>query len=226
MTLRRKRARPDEGVLATPPAIRKCRNRILPALSYAAIFLIFYPSVQNVEGQFDSFEPSTAPCASNPSIIGYSTIAAINSDMDQELIRISEGGTPQESYFMTLCPQTTFDTSGGPLLPRLNQSTLSCGGTGNVNDECELSGGVENIRIRDPDIEGYSVNTMNFIGITFTAFTGWSVELAASSPTMAIFMNCLWQDFNAEGIARILNMEEGGSPMNLEMEMCTVKVSP
>jgi hypothetical protein len=224
--MKRKRARPVETVsVTTPPTIRVCLNRVLPILSYAAILLMFGPTMQGADGQFDNFEPSTAPCESNPTITGYSTIATINTDMDQELLRISEGGTPQELYFVTLCPQTTLDTSGGPLLPRLNQATFSCGETGNVNEECVLSGGAENIRIQDPDIEGYSVNTMNFIGLTFTAFTGRSVELAASSPTVAIFMNCLWQDFTAESIARILNIEEGGAPMDLEMEMCTIRVS-
>ncbi len=182
-------------------------------------------SVEVVKCQFDGFESSTAPCPTNPNINGYSTIAAINSDMDQELKRIGEGGTPQEVYFMTLCPQTMFDTSGGPLLPQLNQATLSCGGTGNVNDGCVFGGGIENIRVQDPNIEGYSVNALNFIGITFTAFTGRSIELAASAPTVAIFLNCLWQDFNSEGIVRILNTVDGGAPMDMEMEMCTVMVS-
>jgi hypothetical protein len=222
MIMNRKLGRPVEG--ASAATIRKRPSRLL-SLYFTAISLVVYQSVFVVQCQFDGFEPSTAPCSTSPSIVGYSTIAAMNSDMDQELSRIGEGATPQQVYLMTLCPQTTFDTSDGPLLPRLNQAAFSCAGSGNVNEGCVLSGGLENIRIEDPGIAGYTVNGVNFLGVTFTGFTGRSVELAASAPTLAVFLNCLWQDFNAEGILRILNADEGNAPMDLEMEMCTVTVS-
>jgi hypothetical protein len=146
----------------------------------------------------------------------------LNSDIETELARIEEGETPQERYNIVLCPGT-FDTSTGPLLPRLDQATYSCSGTGNVNDACIFSGGTENIRIEDPMIDGYTVNGMSFIGLTFTGFTGYSVELLGIAPTEAIFMNCMWQDFNADGIARILN--ENNPPMDLELDMCSIMVS-
>jgi hypothetical protein len=107
-------------------------------------------------------------------------------------------------------------------LPRLDQATYSCSGTGNVNDECIFSGGTENIRIEDPMIDGYTVNGMTFMGITFTAFTGYSIELLGIAPTEAMFMNCMWRDFKAEGVARILNADN--PPMDLEFDMCSIMV--
>jgi hypothetical protein len=128
----------------------------------------------------------------------------------------------QDVYFLVLCPGT-FDTSSGPLLPRLDQASYSCAGTGEVSEGCIFSGGEVNIQVEDPGIEGYSINAINFLGITFTGFTGYSIELLGSAPTEAIFMNCLWQDFSADGIARILN--ENNPPMDLELEMCSIQSS-
>lgn len=177
-----------------------------------------------VHGQFDGFQSMTEACPMDASITGYTSVAALNADIDTELGRIAAGGTTgQEMYRLILCPGTTFDTSSGSLLPRLNQATYTCGENGNVSDECIFSGGTENIRIEDPSIEGYTVNTMTFVGMTLTAFTGRSVELLASAPTEAVFMNCLWQDFGAEGIARISNTQS--SPMGLRVEMCSIQVS-
>ena len=173
--------------------------------------------------QFENFDPAAVECPSDSSLVGYTTIAAINGDIEQEITRIQNGGTPQELYLFVLCPGTTFDTTAGPLLPRLDQATYSCGGTGEVTAGCVFSGGEVNIRIQDPGIDGYSINAINFMGITFTEFTGYSVELLGSAPAEAIFMNCLWQDFEADGIASIAN--ENDPPMDLEMDMCSIQSS-
>jgi hypothetical protein len=178
--------------------------------------------IQLAQGQFDNFEPSVEPCPSDASISGYTSIASINGDIDQEIARIGGGGSPQELYVLVLCPGT-FDTSSSPLLPRLNQATYSCAGTGSVNDGCIFSGGEANIRIEDPGIDGYNVNDMNFFGITFDAFTGYSIELLGIAPAEAIFINCLWQDFQSAGIARISN--SGNPPMDLQLDMCSIRVS-
>jgi hypothetical protein len=179
-------------------------------------------STQIAYGQFDNFDASVEPCPSDSSISGYTSIARINEDIDQELSRIESGEPPQELYSLTLCPGT-FDTSSSALLPRLNQASYSCAGTGDVNAGCIFSGGESNVRIEDPEIEGYNVNAMNFMGITFTLFTGYSVELLGTAPTEAVFLNCLWQDFQSTGIARISN--DGNPPMDLELDMCSIRVS-
>ncbi|KAL3924656.1 MAG: hypothetical protein SGILL_000908 [Bacillariaceae sp.] len=176
-----------------------------------------------VHSQFDNFDPTVQDCPEDAAVTGYTTIANLNADIDQEITRIQGGGTPQTLYNIVLCPGTTFDTTAAPLLPRLDAATFTCAGTGNVNDECIFSGGEVNVRIEDPGIQGYTINAINFLGITFTDFTGYSIELLGSAPTEAIFMNCLWQDFAAAGIATIAN--DSGQPMDLQLDMCTITVS-
>jgi hypothetical protein len=178
--------------------------------------------IQLARCQFDNFDPSVEPCPSDTSISGYTSIASINDDIDQEITRIEGGGSPQELYVIVLCPGT-FDTSSSPLLPQLDQATYSCAGTGNVNEGCIFSGGESNILIEDPGIDGYNINDMNFMGITFTAFTGYSIDLRGIAPAEAIFLNCLWQDFQSTGIARISNNDN--PPMDLQLDMCSISVS-
>lgn len=178
--------------------------------------------VQLARCQFENFDPSVEPCPSDTSISGYTSVASINSDIDQEISRIDGGGQPQELYTLSLCPGT-FDTTSGPLLPRLDRATYSCAGTGNVNEGCIFSGGEVNVRIEDPGINGYNVNAMNFLGITFTSFTGYSIELQGAAPTEAVFLNCLWQDFQSTGIAKISN--DNNPPMDLQLDMCSIRVS-
>ncbi|KAG7367462.1 hypothetical protein IV203_030133 [Nitzschia inconspicua] len=174
------------------------------------------------QGQFDNFEPSVEPCPSDSSISGYTSITTVNRDIDQEINRISDGGLPQEQYSLTLCPGT-FDTAASPLLPRLNQASFSCAAMGNVNDGCIFSGGGTNIRIEDPLIDGYNINAITFLGITFTSFTNYSIELLGTAPTKAIFLNCLWEDFQSVGIARIAN--DVNPPMDMLLDMCSIRSS-
>lgn len=202
-----------------------CSGTSLDYLQKCCVILLAIGAIQKfpvVDGQFENFESSVGPCPSDNSLSGYTSIADINSDIDQELGRIESGGPPQDNYALTLCPGT-FDTSTTPLLPRLSQASYSCAGAGNVNDACIFSGGGTNIRIEDPAIEGFNINAMNFLGITFTAFTEYSIELLGVAPTEAVFLNCLWQDFQATGIARISN--DDNPPMDLEMNMCSIRVS-
>jgi hypothetical protein len=199
-----------------------CNQRGSVEILSLLVSCVFFFQIECVQCQFNGFEPTVAPCSSDSTITGYTSIEDINSDIDTELGRIEAGEAPQEMYFLTLCPGT-FDVSSGPLLPRLDQASFSCAGTGNSDDGCIFSGGTEVIRIEDSSIEGYIINSINFLGITFTAFTGYSVELLASAPTEAIFMDCLWKDFNATGIARISNT--ANSPMDLQLDFCSIVVS-
>jgi hypothetical protein len=189
-------------------------------LLFLAIGLL--QGIQLAQCQFDNFDPSVEPCPSDTSISGYTSIPSINGDIDQEITRIGSGGSPQELYVLVLCPGT-FDTTTTPLLPRLSQATYSCAGTGNVNEGCIFLGGETNIRIEDPGVDGYTVNDMNFMGITFAGFTGYSIDLLGIAPAEAMFLNCLWQDFQATGIARISN--NGNPPMDLQLDMCSIRVS-
>jgi hypothetical protein len=212
----RKRKLSTEKLMITTSMLSQRQNVLL----FLALGLL--QGIQFTQCQFDNFDPSVEQCPSDASISGYTSIASINGDIDQEITRIGSGGSPQGLYMLVLCPGT-FDTSSSPLLPRLDQATYSCAGTGNVNEGCILSGGETNIRIDDPGIDGYNVNDMNFMGITFTAFTGYSIELLGTAPAEAIFLNCLWQDFQSTGIVRISNNDN--PPMDFQLDMCSIRVS-
>jgi hypothetical protein len=129
---------------------------------------------------------------------GYTSLADLNSDMQTELDRIAAGGTPEESYTFTLCPNQAFDANAVTLLPVLSDSTFVCGAIGDPDDDCTLLGGEEQIRIEDSTINGYTLETLVFVGLSFADFSSdggamaTSIAALASSTTTATFMNSRW----------------------------------
>lgn len=152
--------------------------------------------LDSIHSQF-VFPPSAQPCPSGDiSEPGYTSIEALTEDMNSEVNRIREGGEPQDTYFLILCPSTTFSTESGPLIPILDGVTFSCGDSGSITQGCVFSGGDENIRIEDSEVKGYQLEAMNFKGITFEGFTGDSIISRATARTEApglVFSDCIWQ---------------------------------
>jgi len=140
----------------------------------------------------------TEPCPTNRAITGYTSIAAINNDMDAEVARISGGGTPQEDYVFILCPRQEFDAAAGPLRPSLDGAVFQCGVSGVSSDRCVISGGSEQIRIEDSSIATYPLSDIAFNGLTFESFinnaesTGASVNVLASDSTTIAFSDVAW----------------------------------
>jgi hypothetical protein len=177
----------------------------------------------SIQSQF-VFQPSTAPCPSNPELTGYTSVEDLNADLDTEFLRITtDVGSQEDSYFLLLCPDTTFSTADVDLLPTLNKATFSCGESGDVNQNCIFSGGKQNIRVRDPDTEGFIFDTMSFVGITFQEFEEQSISLRGRAPTETVFIDCVWQDFDAGSIVRTRNTQ-GFSPMSFKIEKGSIKV--
>jgi hypothetical protein len=135
---------------------------------------------------------SAVDCPNAPGLEGYTSIAAINADMQTELSRIRNGGLPEDSYTFTMCPNLVFDTSSVALLPVLSNSMFVCGEMGDVGDDCVLFGGDEQIRIEDSTVSGYVLERLTFAGLTFADFGGTSIAALASSTTSATFTNSLW----------------------------------
>ena len=140
----------------------------------------------------------TEPCPSNRAITGYTSIAAINNDVDAEVARIAGGGTPQEDYIFTFCPRQAFDATAGPLRPSLNGAVFECGVAGMSSDRCVISGGSEQIRIEDSTIATYPLSEIAFNGLTFESFTnnaentGTSVNVLATDSTTVAFSDVAW----------------------------------
>ena len=156
------------------------------------ILLLSIPPV--TWAQYDNFQAATVPCPSDSSITGYDNIAAVNSDMDQELDRIRGGGTPQANgYFVVLCPQTTFEIGSDTLRPSLDLLTISCGTSGAQNQNCTFTGGSQHVQVLDSDVAGYTLNSINIVGVTFTNFGGTAFSARASAPTEVTLLNCVWQ---------------------------------
>jgi len=134
----------------------------------------------------------TAPC--------FNTLGAINSVMQTELVRIQNGAPPQQSYVYSLCPNTFLDASAEPLEPVLNNVMFVCGESGDRSGRCVILGGSQQVLIQDSLVDGYPLQELSFLGITFSAFetnggdmTGSSIAAFASSTTTATFIDCVWQ---------------------------------
>lgn len=139
-----------------------------------------------------------APCPSNPVITGYTSIAAMNNDMEAEFTRIQGGGAPQAEYIYTLCPRQEFDASAEPLRPLLSGIVFRCGVAGLSTDRCTITGGSEQIRVETSQLPTYPLSNVNFSGVTFTSFTnnaqntGTSVNVLASDATSITFSDVAW----------------------------------
>jgi hypothetical protein len=173
---------------------RRYPKKFTRQYSLTIVFIVIALLADRIEGQFP-FPPSTEPCPSNADQTGYTTIAAMNTDMAAELERIENGGNVVggQTYNMILCPSTMFSTQQDPLFPVLDGTIFMCGDSGSVTQNCVLTGGSTNVRVEDPGLEGYQFNKLIFIGVTFQDFNSRSVDLRAAAPAEAQFMDCIWQ---------------------------------
>jgi hypothetical protein len=159
------------------------------------VILAIVATIQPICSQF-VFPPSTENCPQEPDLNGYTSIQALNQDMDMELQRISDGGElpPGQAYVLPLCPRTTFGFDAATvLLPILNRVTFQCGLSGDNEERCVFTGGDEQVRIEDTAVSGYPFNFVFFMGVTFEGFQQRSIAAVGSAPTQVTFMNCLWQ---------------------------------
>ena len=188
---RGERMREDNALKGTTVATRITHGTPAKWFFFCIIVVMSIPSL--TWAQYDNFDAATVPCPSDSSIIGYDNLAAVNSDMNRELELISGGDAPQENgYFVILCPETTFQAEGNTLRPVLDQLTISCGPSG-ANQNCILTGGNQHIQILDSEVAGYTLNSINIAGLTFTQMSGTAFSARASAPTQVTLMNCIWQ---------------------------------
>ena len=138
---------------------------------------------------------SAAPCPGDSSLIGYTTIEAINADQQVELNAIRSGRPPNPPYEFILCPGTNFDASGGPLLPVLSDSTFICGSDGDFQDNCFFVGGVEQVRFEDSTVPNYPLQSVALEGITFSEFSGRAISAFASAITTATVSSTRFLNF-------------------------------
>lgn len=133
------------------------------------------------------------PCPYDDSIVGYTSIAHLNADIQEEIDRIENVPIlqPESSYIYTLCPHTVF-VGDERLTPLLDNSTFLCGNMGDSKDKCTLMGGSVQVNIIDSPYQ-YQINRLFFRGLTFSNFTSYGVAASASSQTRAEFHDCHWR---------------------------------
>jgi hypothetical protein len=173
---------------------RPCRQRRCRRL--AAVLLLLAMAVVPLHAQ----APTTTAEAPAAAVACFATLGAVNSDMELELIRIRNGAPPQTAYMYPLCPNTVFDASLAPLRPLLNNAMIVCGVDGQRSNRCVILGGSVQVAILDSLVDGYPLQELSFMGLTFSGFTsasaggiGTSIAAMASSVTMATFTDCAWQ---------------------------------
>lgn len=147
---------------------------------------------------FAGCNAQTETCPSNGALSGYTSIAALNNDIDAEIARIAGGGMPEENYVFTLCPRQVFDAEAGPLRPSLSGAVFQCGVAGLSSDNCVIRGGSEQIRVEDSTIATYPLVDIAFKGLTFESFTnnadntGASVNILATDSASITFSDVAW----------------------------------
>ena len=170
-------------------------RRLAPVVALVVSTTSFLPPI--VHAQTNAFTRQV-DCPSDSTIIGYTSIAAINADMAAEVARIVEGGTPEESYGLNLCPGTFDATGGNSLRPVLDQVTISCGdGSRGVDSTCIIDGSREQLVIEDPPNTDYILSSVTIEGLIFSGLSRGdaAVSLDASAPTQFTCRECVWQNF-------------------------------
>ena len=103
---------------------QRTTNRMRSFLQALALAAMMQQTAAQTEAAFTRAAQCAAP---DEGIVGYSTIDALNLDMEDELSRIlvDEGDRPTTDYIMTLCPGS-ISAELGPLKPILDKVVFMC----------------------------------------------------------------------------------------------------
>lgn len=135
-------------------------------------------------------------CPSDATVIGYTSIADINLDQNEELERIAAGtSTPSPPYSFVLCPETEFDVDATPLKPVLSGTIISCGSSisPGSNLGCFLTKGSIQVQLEDSAVPNYELKRVVIIGVTFAEFNGTSIDVTASETLTLTLMDIIWK---------------------------------
>jgi hypothetical protein len=138
------------------------------------------------------FVQTVIPCPSDANLTGYVNITDMNYDMMVELEQIRSGRAAQPPYVFLLCPATVFDATPQPLQPRLSGAVFTCGLEGDPAAQCRFTGGADQIRIEAPENvpSEYRLETISFMGLTFTGFNNSAITGTAAAPTTVRLDQC------------------------------------
>jgi hypothetical protein len=169
--------------------VQRTTNRMKSSLQALALAAMMQQTLAQTESAFTRAAPCAAP---DDGIVGYSTIDALNLDMEDELSRIVDdgGAIPTNDYIMTLCPGS-ISAQLGPLRPILDKVVFMCtDGTECAIDESTT----QQVLIQDSAEAGYTIRSITFMGVTFSGFSGGvSSSVQATEQTVVSYVNSDWQ---------------------------------
>ena len=176
----------------------------------------------DLEDSVDDFTATNAPlyprqvvCPSDETLMGYTSIDAINLDIQRAVsLIISPNHVPPDQYVYTICPNTVLNGEH-QLSPVLHNSHFVCGREGYATDNCRIEHGSTQVLIIDTNVEPYprapaagasgahamhggaaygsSPRLFVFKGLTFAHSSDVSVAAVASTTTFAEFYDCHWK---------------------------------
>ena len=153
------------------------------------------------------------PCPSDPSLLGYTSIADLNSEMKRHAGLLwnfwmqadsNQQKEPQQLYQYTLCPHTIFDGTE-QLNPLLDRTWIRCGRetVNGSKNQCIIRGGKTQVLMIDQGYNSMATTTNEedkgperifvFQGITFTESQDISIAAFATGGTRAEFIDCHWK---------------------------------
>lgn len=101
---------------------------------------------------------------------GYGDIAGLNCDITTEVERIQNGGSAKLLYLYRLCPGVEIVMTE-PLVPKLDGSIFRCGDSGLPGEDCQLSGGDNQVLLNPSPLSNLPLQDVRFEGVTFTGFS-------------------------------------------------------
>lgn len=167
-----------------------------------------------------SVNAKAAPCPTDPSIIGYTSIADINQDQYDELARITAGSSKASPpYSFVLCPNTEFDTTAQTLKIVLSGSVFSCGSETAANSElsCSLKGGAQQVYVTDSTTPNYELSSATIVGVTFENFNGTSIDVLATEKLTLTLVDVIWKNFFSDFVIRQQPPMDGASPARVDL---------
>jgi hypothetical protein len=168
-------------------------------------------------------------CSQDASLVGYTTLEAINADMADELARIQGGGDPAIEYTLILCPPsgTLLDPRrGNELKPVLNNVNIVCAETA----ECVLEQSQIQVLVENSQVANYPLESVSLRRLTFQDFRGTAISFRANIPTEFTCEDCVFRNFsNSRFVIEILSPTLTGDPAgttrinNGVIEVCKTK---
>lgn len=129
--------------------------------------------VTTASSQTAGYNRQSVNCPGREGEVGYISAETLNEDIQAERDRILAGGTPEPSYFFSLCPQNTFD--GLPLVLGLDNMLIGCGDLESEDRVCTFLGGQSQIEVNSFADSEYPVQSVSLEGLTFTGYTGSAI---------------------------------------------------